>query len=1023
MPHSFFLAALAALSAGVGLPAAPADAVADPMQPPADAQRCEVAGSAEAALLVWAPAGAGRLRTLCPAIADWAGGQTAASAQERLRQVKLWQEVHCADAAGGAICALTPRQMVKTYKLHGHWPLSLFASDLRRRISLRPGTPVDDLAAAVAQQRQRLVAYLHQEGYDDAAVAVDARPVPSKGAEQALHIEIGVHARRSLRVRRIEVEGDHAVPTEALAKPFFHRGWFGLQARFRPAALRDDIERAQRVLAEQGFVGSRIDVVQHPHPEAEAVDLTLRVRAGRRVRVEVRRAAPKSQRAVRKLAPFAEVGSVDGASLEQYRQQVERYYQEHGFADAAVVVGVSPDGPARAVVVTVDVDAGERGSVREVRYRGAPAAALRAALRRLKATQRRDGRVLHAPWVDAYVRHDAEALAAAFAQEGFADAKVTPERTVPAALLSAQADASSEPLAYTLTYDIDLGRREEVASLHFLQLPPGIDADALHKSLRLQPGAPFSSDALEQDRQTLLVALLKEGYTQAEVDAAFVARAGRAGARTASSAARDEAMADAGADSPIDAAVPAPRRLDVSFSFSHRERAHYAGLYISGNFRTRKATVQSELPFRLRAPMNLVSLGAARRSLRGLNLFHNVTLAPTRPIPNDARTWLVLHLEERDVRTLDGLVSFSSDYRFAVGADYRDGNLFGRAINVNLQARLSDASELVPHLRIGNQDLLQLDVRAPHPLSLPLSLDAQALYRYQDVREYRERRLGGTVGVSRPLLSRTACAWCPDVSGRFAYELLESYREDKTAANAALPAPTNAVIGRLAPSIDADWRDNPIDPQRGLHLSVRVEGANPAIVPGAPLRRRATRFWRTLLAAQAFVPLGRPLHVPLSQGRSLGGPMVLALAINFGGAGGYGAPGSAASAVPPSETFGYGGDLSVRGLRARGSSRQLANPLYLTVASAELRAYVAQNIGVGTIQLAAFCDVGTVAMGASSLFAQTTVSVGPALRYVTPVGPLSLAYGKAVLLPAALRAAPDAAPPHGRVHFTFGYTF
>lgn len=92
--------------------------------------------------------------------------------------------------------------------------------------------------------------------------------------------------------------------------------------------------------------------------------------------------------------------------------------------------------------------------------------------------------------------------------------------------------------------------------------------------------------------------------------------------------------------------------------------------------------------------------------------------------------------------------------------------------------------------------------------------------------------------------------------------------------------------------------------------------------------------------------------------------------------------------------------------------------------SAELRAYLVENLGFGSVQLAAFVDSGTVATSLDRLYRAYTLSIGPALRYVTPIGPISVAYGWALVAPSALRTKDaDAAPRHGKLHITFGYTF
>ncbi|RYF11560.1 MAG: hypothetical protein EOO40_03120 [Deltaproteobacteria bacterium] len=213
------------------------------------------------------------------------------------------------------------------------------------------------------------------------------------------------------------------------------------------------------------------------------------------------------------------------------------------------------------------------------------------------------------------------------------------------------------------------------------------------------------------------------------------------------------------------------------------------------------------------------------------------------------------------------------------------------------------------------------------------------------------------------------------------------------------------------PSLLFDTRDAPLDPHRGWALDGRFELGLPAFAGPLP---GAAPFWRTLVGAQGYIRLATAHLWRLEAGDYVGGDLVLALSLSYDAAGPIGAGGF----VPSSETFAYGGDFSVRGL-PKDASRAAIEALAAATASAELRLYLLR-LGFGTLQLAGFVDLGTVAGSSDGLFVQTTCTAGPALRYVTPVGPLSLAWGLPMHMAPALR---DVAPPHGRLHFSFGYAF
>lgn len=893
--------------------------------------------------------------------------------QQALQNLDFFAAVACKSEAQGAVsCTLSPKTIVRSFSLKGHWPIALFADDLRRRVYLRPGTFITDIDATLQQQEARLRSYLQEEGYYDAAVSIVAHPARSRAPQRALHLDIHVLAKKYLQVRKVDVFGDVPVATEQLAAPFMHRGWFGYQGRFRPAGLLDDIEQANAALGRAGFVGGRIEVHRAAHPEANAIDLSLQVRAGRQYTLRTCGLGPVSRRKIAALAPFEKSGSIDAVSIAAYQQSIFELYQSYGYADAQVVVQSRYRGPQQVELI-IDVTPGEKKSVRAMRVRGIGRKTLERLLGRVQLLQKTDGRVLHRAWQNTYVAHDAEALQAAMVKMGYTDARIEAVRLDP------------EPGAIELLYQVTRGPKHSVGRITWRDLPPGVPADALQEELKLQPGGPFSAQTVERDVQTLQTALFRQGYLHAQVEAQL-----------------HGAVTDAKAELKTPGKT---QQTDIVYVINAGRQSRFGGMLISGNFRTRSSTLQQELHLSPGAPLDLLGVGSARRSLRGLNIFHNVALSPKTPYPAGNDDWLMLRLEERDVRTLDGLAAFSSDYRFAIGAELRDANVLGRAMQLNLQVRLANVSKVFPYARIGDQDIIEAQLRAPHPFGLPFLAEGQALYRHQSVKGYMEKRIGGMVAVSRPLLSSDDCTYCVNLSGRLAYEVFDTNRDDSG----------RATVARLVPSLDLDMRDSGLDPHSGYHIDLRLEGAHPQLAPGL---RRATRFWRLLTGVQVFIPLGTPWQYNLQHGRILGGPWILALAGAYASAGPYGPGGR----VPGSETYFYGGDLSVRGLRPKASGEQLENADYMVTGSAELRILLAQNLGIGHVQIAAFVDVGSVAAHPHSLFKQTTVSIGPALRYVTAIGPLSLAYGKTVYVPDALRAS-DFAPRRGRLHFTFGYTF
>ena len=992
----------------VGSNAAPAAALADPPQ------RCALptAGGGELSVELQVPPFRG-WQPLCTELAAFLAVSAhpdaveIAAARRALLSLGMFSAARCApiDTATGTglHCVLEPTTVVRSYHIGGHVPFALFTEDLRRRMSLRAGTVLRSPEQELQAQGRRLEDYLRQEGYVDAAAAVHAKAARGAGAQRGVHLDVAVSARKTVRVRRVEILGELPLPTERLARRFFHRGPLGYVGRFRPLQLADDVEAATHTLREAGYFGARVSAHATHHPEAHAVDLSLSVHAGPRVRLRLEGERVLGERALRRLARFSDEGAVDAAAVEQLRQAVLRAVQEKGYAAARVQthVGRGIEPRTRVVTVEVDTDGRRRGHLAAVHTVGARRLSAGALWEQAEAVMRPGGYLRRRPFVQAELDHDVSALQAVLRRNGFLQAKVR------GTWAFEDANAKNGPGAVAVRYIVDEGPRTQLGDV---EVDAGDDerlADRLRDLVFLQPGDAGVDDAIDRQAQQLQLALAQWGYVGAEVQVRRLAVHG---------AAQDvlPPFSPAGADRAQPLVHPRDARLDVVFAIDAGERAELTGTFVRGNFRTRTASLRQEMGLHPPEPLGIGRLGAAKRGLRATGLFDATELTPVRAPGQNGNTWLVLAVEERDVRSVDGVASFSSDYRFALGADLRDANLFGRAVSVSLSARLSDAAGTVPHLRIGNQDLIEARLRAPHPFGLPLLFEASSRYRYRDVAAFRDYDLSAQIGVSRTFFADRPCALCPSVTTRFAYDIGARYFRGK---NDEQPR-RNTIIARLRPSIGLDARDSFVDPRRGYNVELTLEGAHPALA--GPAGRRSTAFWRLLPGAQAFVPLGVPLRIELTPQRALGGPLVLAVGLSYGAAGPFGRRGG----VPTGETFGFGGDADVRGLRNRGSAKLLDYADYVVTGSTELRWYVLEQFGFGSVQLAAFVDGGAVAANLGSLGRRGVLSAGPSLRYVTPVGPLSLAYGYAFLAPNALRQKDGpGAPPRGRFHFTFGYTF
>ncbi|MCK6551768.1 BamA/TamA family outer membrane protein [Myxococcota bacterium] len=883
-------------------------------------------------------------------------------------------------------CLMTPARMIESVEVGGDLPFALIAEDVRRQLFLRPGTVLDALSstptpavdALVSEQERRLVGFLAQSGYFGSTATISLTPIRAGGEPMlAMRVDAEIDAGEDVVLRDVIVVGDPALSFDEVDDELRHHWIFSIfPRRFTPLQLDEDLQALTRTLQQRGWPEARVEAEHHVDVAAGVVDVVVAIDAGPKVELSFEGNTSKTDRALRRLETFSEAGSADAVELDETAAEIRDAYQRDGHHAVSVTPQVSTStrtrGRARSArtetkSVVYSITEGPTAELTSVELVGA-STITEARLRRVELRTRASGLFTTGRWVDADVERDVRDLRRSLVEQGFAVARVTAERRVVA------------PGRLAAIFRIEEGPRRTIGTVRLTGLPPEVDVGAVMEHLALVPGAPFVADELGADRRAVLTALAAEGFVDAEVRRAMTL----------------PYETEAG-------------EVHVEYRVTPGARARFGGYWVRGNFRTRESVMRYELELEPGRPLDLVALTRARQRLRELGVFGSVELVPLDAWLDAPETWLLVDVTERTRRTLDLTASFATDDQLGLGFDLRDPNFLGRAIHLTLSTRLSNASGLFSdRLRIGNLDAVQARLHAPHPLGLPFDADYSLFYRYQDTPRFFERRVGLVAGVSRVLVTEEDCRWCPRVALRLGYELT-------AAAGTFLDEVDQGTvpIARVVPSLSFRRLDALIDPRSGYSGDLRVELARGALA--GPIEGGAS-FWRVLASPTVYWKLGTPFLQRSSETTSLGGPVVLATGLQLG----LGRPLGGTTALPFTEALYYGGDLSVRGLQQRASAAAFPNARQLLVANLELRWYFLTT-GAGAFQLAGLADFGTVGDGFRDLFDVGTLSVGGVFRWVTLVGPLSVAYAVPVVLPEELAARPEVASPRGRLHVYFGY--
>ncbi len=928
-------------------------------------------------------------------------GQTIRYFHEHLMRLGYFEAARCAvDKSHMRIsCDLTPKQMVYSNAVSGNLPWSILRSDVKQRLYLRPGALLDAQNESLDRQAQRVHDYLQDAGYFETDVDLEVTPQDGAEPNAGVHVEARLSHGKKYELGKITITGTPLL-TEDEARDYLTHYWLPLvRIHFQPAEFTEDLERLSHKLQRRGWPQARVKGTYELDDSTEHANVTLEIDSGPIVRIAFVGNTAIDDDDLLDESTFEDAQSVDSGTVQDMADKIRERYQRDGYYDAQIT------GRLRSVSKTVaeavfEIVEGPKAKLERVVFTGNESFDedwLEKSAGLLLTGSKR--------WVYSYSDHDIAVLRQYYHEQGFANAQV---------------GTSIQPIGegqLELTFAIAEGPRRTVETVALAGLPDTPNAQLANKRLTARTGQPFVAEQAEDDKRMLSALLAADGYPRAEVEQVI--------------------------DGP-DAETGGPMR--IVYRVTPNDRSRYGGLLVRGDFRTNRGLIEQELGLSKGDPLDVVAVGAATRRLRALGIFSSVQLTPLDSYAG-GETWLLAALQERPAVRLDGTVSYSTNDAFQVGGDFTDRNVFGRGIQFTLRLRWGNANQALSFLpNIGNMDEAVATLRAPRPLGLPFDVVYRASYVYEDrsdydevfgttndldptidrtgLGDYDERRVRAAVALVRTLIERGKCQLCPLVVGSLNYEVsgvTTWFSEGRITAN----------FGRVYPLVSFDARDSATDPHKGYYAEGRIELAQPFM--GLVLENPQA-FWRFVSRLSIFVPLGSPLKRPHpKEDISVGGPLVLALSGTYG----VGAPIGANAAtcdqsgqqrceLPPSEVFAYGGDFSLRGLRLRESFDAVSDARTIFNGTAELRWYMIENLGFGTLQLAAFMDYGSVANKDGALFADQTVSVGPAVRYVTPVGPLSVAYGHVIQVADQLTTYAQengTSPPKGRFVIGFGYTF
>ena len=329
----------------------------------------------------------------------------------------------------------------------------------------------------------------------------------------------------------------------------------------------------------------------------KALDFSFAANRGPIVHVLVN-GASLSEARVKRLVPVYEEGSVDEDLLNEGNRRLQNYYQRLGYFDVKVTHEQKPP-TTDLVEIVYRVQLGARHRVGHVSITGAKYFDLPTLQERL-SVRARDAFDRQGIYNQSLVANDVNSLQAIYANNGFPDAKVTPEiqdGDGPVASLSqtghAKSDAHSKQVVLNVVYHIDEGQQKRVHSVQLVGSEK-IPSAPLMVMLNTAAGQPLSPESLAGDRDTLLTYYLSRGFDQAQLDVTQAAQ-------------------------PNDAS-----QVDITFHVREGEQVFLRRVLISGLHYTRPGTIARGITMKEGAPLDQTALLDTQRNLYDLALFNEV---------------------------------------------------------------------------------------------------------------------------------------------------------------------------------------------------------------------------------------------------------------------------------------------------------------------------------------------------------------------------------------------------------------
>lgn len=877
----------------------------------------------------------------------------------------------------------------------------LFADEIKRRMTIRPGSTLAPTESARKEQLQaeakRLRDYLINDGFFEADVSVAER---SAGPFEA-YVAVKVTPGQPYFIGDIEIVDNLAIESSDLRSVFLHDRICVIgdlcyfKQRFSRTQLLKDVQELIDRYQKRGYPGVRIRQDFSPQHSFRRRDRTVNFRVTvlerRQIDVVFEGNESLSAETLTGKLTLSEVASYDDVEVQSSANAIRNHYQSQGYFEAQITWEreVFPDFNFERILFYIDE--GPRLRVRRVDIMGNKSIStdsLRSALRTrvYKAIIYGDSGGYA---TTAQLALDTKTILAHYRKAGFRDAKVHLEvsrrkqlaGSAPALAASVAGRLPADGLY--VTFHIEEGRRSVVREVQInFSGEHALDSSKLAKRLKLNMGEAFVEETAREDGQNLRRFYFSKGYPRAKVTTKFEAQ---------------------------------PDGVTVVHTVLENSQARIGKIAIRGNFKTRDWVILDELSLHEGDLLTVNAVEIAQANLRRSGLFATVQVNYLgRENPRQEVVNVLVRVEERH----DVLFSYQ-----AGGGYSTESRLFGE-VGAGIHNLGGIGARLDVLLLLGLKERFgEIKFKLPtwvmsRYVGTELTLDTTISYHEDETKRFGElTTVGGSISLAKDWRRGLFAGWLLALR----YDYRRRYRDVflvRPAGNSDYIEQTKVktISSAIGPRLIRDQRRdragnrNPLTPSQGYKVEFRALFAEDYLLG-------SNRFLKLGLAGQKHWAIGNRL--------------TLSTGLRYD----HGVPLGGVSLLPEIERFFAGGDSTVRGyaedqLAVEVIENQLApiggltqfrvvpaggNIRFLHNIDLQLDVWELWNFPIAS---ALFLDTGLITNSlVGTDFSDLSYGAGVALiRWVLPVGSLSVQYA----VPLTIKPGDN---PRGRFHINLGVLF